>query len=351
MKELFKHYKNYIFVLLIPYLVLMFLLVTPIDFQVYSPGGLSEVESLIEVDYNEDKQITGTISSTYIMSIKRPTYFQFILGTFSDYSKISVLSTYYQDYTNEEINQISYLDKAVSVDSAIIVAYEAAKLDNPDIVINYDIKIMVYGKATYLDFYDDIAFGDEFVQLVGDDDYIVTDLSDFSTYTQDADSYEFTFKNEAGETYTRILSKDEEENKFGITLKTYYLVDQDSIYPTYTETDSNIGGPSGGLLQTLSVYNQLVDEDLTKGLKIAGTGTINYDGSVGYIGGVEQKVLTAYLNNVDVFFMPSLDEDYYYDNYQEALRVCEEYGIEPDGFIVPVATFQDALDYLEAYNG
>ena len=44
-------------------------------------------------------------------------------------------------------------------------------------------------------------------------------------------------------------------------------------------------GPSAGMMSTLEMYNQLIKEDLTHGLKIAGTGTINYDGSVGEIGG------------------------------------------------------------------
>ena len=74
MKELFKHYKNYIFILILPYLFIMFLLVYPINFTVQSPGGLTEVEDLIEIDYNQDKDVKGTISTTYIMSIKRPIF-------------------------------------------------------------------------------------------------------------------------------------------------------------------------------------------------------------------------------------------------------------------------------------
>ena len=36
-----------------------------------------------------------------------------------------------------------------------------------------------------------------------------------------------------------------------------------------------IGGPSAGLMFTLEIYNQLVEDDLTRGHEIAGTGTIN----------------------------------------------------------------------------
>jgi PDZ domain-containing protein len=350
MKELFKHYKNYIFVLIVPYLIIMFILLVPINFTLQSPGGLTEVENLIEVDYNNDKEVEGTISSTYIMSIKRPTYFQFMLGTFTDYSTISVLSGSNLTYTNQEIAQISYLDKEISVDAAVIVAYEKAAEFNSDITIEYESKIMVYGKAEYLDSYDDIAFGDVFVKMIGDDGFEVTDIADIETHTVLEDGYDWIFINSDEEEYTVSLSKDAEYEKFGITLKNYYIVDQDTVFPIYTESDSNIGGPSGGLLQTLSIYNMLATEDLTHGLDIAGTGTISYDGSVGYIGGVEQKVITAYLNEIDLFFMPSLDEEYYYDNYEEALRVCEEYGIDPTDWLIPVSTFTEALEYLEGLS-
>jgi len=346
MKELFTKYKGYIIVLLLPYILVMFILVYPVNYTQQTPGGLSEVEDLIEIDYETAEEIEGSISTTFIMSIKRPTFFQFMLGTFTDYSTTYVLSETQSNYTNEEIAQISYLDKEVSVDSAIIVAYLKAAETNDEINIEYELKVMVYGKAEYLDYYDDIDFGDEFISMMGDDDYLVTDYSEIGTYTQDSDSYQFTFKNEDGE-YTLTLTKDEEYGLFGFTLKTYYIVNEETVYPYYTENESSIGGPSGGLLQTLSIYNMLVDEDLTNGLKIAGTGTISYDGSAGYIGGVEQKIITAYLNNVDVFFMPLLDEDYYYDNYIQALRVCEEYGLDPEGWLVPVSSFDDVLEYLE----
>jgi len=133
-----------------------------------------------------------------------------------------------------------------------------------------------------------------------------------------------------------------------VTLKTYHLVDRAATYPLYENPETNIGGPSGGLLQTLYVYNILVTEDVTRGLKIAGTGTIGYDGSAGYIGGVKQKILTAYYAGVDVFFIPHLDDSYYYDNYVEALRVCDEVGIDPEGWLVGVASFEDVVDWLLA---
>ncbi len=332
--------------LILPYLFLMFLLIYPIEYYLDAPGGLTEVESLIEIDYNVEKETYGTISTTYIVALNRPSFFQFMVGYFSPYTTIDALTGSYADYTNEEISQISYWDKYTSVDASIIVAFLAASNENSEIVIDYVEKIFVFGKATYLSNYDLISFGDEFISLNGDNG-IVSSLDEVAANTALNDTYDFTFRNSKGENYIVSLTKDAETSKFGITFRTAFIVNRETTFPEYSVSNSNIGGPSGGLLQTLAIYNMLISEDITHGLKIAGTGTIQYDGSVGYIGGVKQKIATAYLNKVDVFFIPNLDDNYAYDNYQEALKACEELNIDPTGWLVPVATFQDALDYLE----
>jgi len=280
------------------------------------------------------------------MGIPRPTIFMFLAGYFNKYADLMVLPTNYQTYSNQEISQISYQDKYISVNAAIIVAYESISLINPDIIIDYTQKTMVFGKAAYLEHYNEIAFGDEFVAFKGDGDVVVTSISEIAALATTSGPYEFTFKNASGDEYTLSISKNAEAGVFGITFKPYYLVDKETTSPRYSMTNSNIGGPSGGLLQTLSVYNMLAEDDITHGLKIAGTGTINYDGSVGYIGGVKQKIITAYENKVDVFFIPYLG-DVSHDNYLEAVNVCEAYGIEHESWLIPVQNFQDALNYLE----
>ena len=63
-------------------------------------------------------------------------------------------------------------------------------------------------------------------------------------------------------------------------------------------------GPSGGLVFALAVADALTPGDLTRGHKIAATGTIALDGTVGRIGGVEQKVRAAEHVGADVFLVP-----------------------------------------------
>ena len=66
------------------------------------------------------------------------------------------------------------------------------------------------------------------------------------------------------------------------------------------------GGPSHGAMLTLALIDQLTPEGITKGNKVAGTGTIRYDGSIGPIGGIEQKAYSVSRTGADVFFVPAM---------------------------------------------
>ena len=98
----------------------------------------------------------------------------------------------------------------------------------------------------------------------------------------------------------------------------------------------NIGGPSAGMMYAITVLDLLTPEDLAKGHRIAGTGTIHIDETVGAIGGVRQKVFAARSVGAEYIMVPT-------DNYPDALTAAGD-GIE----IVAVATLQDALDFLDS---
>lgn len=68
-----------------------------------------------------------------------------------------------------------------------------------------------------------------------------------------------------------------------------------------------IGGPSAGLVFALSVYDLLEPADLTGGLIIAGTGTIDASGKVGRVGAVTQKIRAAEKIHAKLFIVPQED--------------------------------------------
>jgi PDZ domain-containing protein len=100
------------------------------------------------------------------------------------------------------------------------------------------------------------------------------------------------------------------------------------------ETENNIGGPSAGLMFTLSIIEKLTREDLTGGRRIAGTGEIALDGSVLPVGSVDEKLISVHRLGVTTFLIP-------------AENCAGVRGQVPDGLrLVKVSKLDDALRFL-----
>jgi Lon-like protease len=100
------------------------------------------------------------------------------------------------------------------------------------------------------------------------------------------------------------------------------------------ETQNHIGGPSAGLMFTLSIIDKLTEEDLTAGRRIAGTGEIALDGGVLPVGGVAEKLVTVDRMGVKTFFIPEGNCDGVRGRVPKGLR------------LVKVANVKDALRFL-----
>ena len=111
------------------------------------------------------------------------------------------------------------------------------------------------------------------------------------------------------------------------------------VFPINVDIDTgNVGGPSAGLMMALNVYNSLTQDDLTKGIKVAGTGTIEIDGSVGPVGGVKQKVIAAKKAGSSLILVPTA-------NFKDV----ESY-IDEETTIIAVDTFNQALEVISEYS-
>ncbi len=66
-----------------------------------------------------------------------------------------------------------------------------------------------------------------------------------------------------------------------------------------------IGGPSAGTMFSLAVIDKLTPGDLTGGRHFAGTGEIDIDGTVGPIGGIQQKIAGAAGAGAKFFLVPA----------------------------------------------
>ncbi|MEU5635295.1 PDZ domain-containing protein [Streptomyces rishiriensis] len=98
---------------------------------------------------------------------------------------------------------------------------------------------------------------------------------------------------------------------------------------------ADVGGPSAGLMFALGIYDKLTPGSLTGGKFVAGTGTIDDDGKVGPIGGIELKTVGARSQGAQYFLTPA-------ENCAAAAKDT------PSGLkLVKVNTIDDALGALK----
>lgn len=97
----------------------------------------------------------------------------------------------------------------------------------------------------------------------------------------------------------------------------------------------NIVGPSAGLMFALGIIQRLSPTDITHGCKVAGTGTIDFSGNVGAIGGAKQKIIAANNAGAKYFFIPDVKE-----NRDPAM------AHRGSVTVVPVKTLRQALNFL-----
>jgi len=100
----------------------------------------------------------------------------------------------------------------------------------------------------------------------------------------------------------------------------------------------DIGGPSAGLMFSLAVVDKLTKDQLSGGQFVAGTGTIDGDGKVGPIGGIQYKMIAARNAGAVTFLVPA-------DNCNEA-RQHTPAGLR----LVKVDSIDTAVASLQAIN-
>jgi PDZ domain-containing protein len=131
------------------------------------------------------------------------------------------------------------------------------------------------------------------------------------------------------------LTPEQKDNAWVIGAMVGYVYD----FPVDIELQlGDVGGPSGGLIFALGIYDVLTEGSLAGKTHIAGTGTITADGKVGPIGGIELKLIAARNAGATLFLAP-------------AGNCSEVIGQIPSGLsVVIVKDLESALTAIEDFN-
>ncbi|MBM7578392.1 SepM family pheromone-processing serine protease [Jeotgalibacillus terrae] len=341
--------KKSMVILLIIMIISVFLSFYTLPYYIQKPGSAFALDDIVEVTDGTESE--GDFSLMTVSQVQA-NVFAYAWAYFSDYQEIFKIEDVRNPHESEEeydVRQLFLMDNSAA--NAIEVAFKEAGAEfeyiyNGIYVLNVFPGMPAEGV---------LEAGDRIIEV---DDIQLESSEQFIDYVSEK---------EAGDSISLVVERDGEELADQLTLAEFpdnnnrvgmgISLADDIELNTDPEVEINagdIGGPSAGLMYSLEIYDQLVEEDLTSGKMVAGTGTISSDGTVGRIGGIEQKVVAADKDGIEIFFAPDdeLPEDVQENNpelksnYEAAVETAESIGTDME--IVPVKEFSDALEYLNS---
>ncbi|MBM7692381.1 PDZ domain-containing protein [Peribacillus deserti] len=314
-----------------------------LPFYVTKPGMAEELDPVVHVDGGY--QSKGEFMLTTIRMGKANIY-TYLIAKFSKYQELYPINQIRnENETDEEYNvrQLNMMEG--SKESAIEVAYKKAG----QTVTSHFNGIYVMHVSDKMPASGVLEPGDRIVKLNGRTFQSSKQFIDYLSKKQSGEEISISFERDKETKNKRIklAPLPGQKGRMGIGI---HLIDDKNITtdPKVTINSDKIGGPSAGLMFSLEIYDQLTEEDITKGRKIAGTGEILPDGTVGPIGGIDQKIVAADKSGADIFFAPN-EKGKKDSNYRLAVKAAKD--IETNMKIVPVDTFSEALEYLDKVKG
>lgn len=337
-------------VVLVTLLLIGFILFyLPVPYYIAEPGSVVELQSVINVEDGLAKEDGTFMLVTVSMSKGNPAL---LLYSFvNPYAEVIPFSRFLgNDESPQEYYERQLFVMHYSQDNAVLAAYEqagkqydvSAKAKNDGVLILRIVQGMPAEKV--------LKAGDIIVKVDGNPVGTVEQLLDWLKHKQPQDHVKLHILREGKQQQVEVALKtlppvhdsQERENRVGLGI---YPVTNRVVKtsPKVRIDTHDIGGPSAGLMMALEIYQQLSQQNLSKGYRIAGTGTIDPAGKVGQIGSASQKVVAADARDADIFFVPK-DTRPQDDNEAVAKKTARTIGTHMD--VVPVATLADAIDYL-----
>lgn len=317
LKKFWNNNKRYILTFVI--LVVIFNIRLP--YYVNAPGGTIDITNRLSGE--SSKKINGSLNLLYVTEFQGTIPTVLMSYMFKDWDLEKSEEVEFKGENGNDVYNRNRLMLDNSVKNATYVAYKYA---------GKDVKLTNIENVVIANIRDNgLEIGDVINKVEGKEVSNLEDIREVLKSSKGSVNIDLTRDNKS----KNIDVKLDSDNKLGTVIMTNYDIDTgDDLDIKFTSRES---GSSGGMMLTLTIYSAISDEDLIKGRKIAGTGTIDIEGNVGEIDGIKYKIMGAYKKGVDVVLVPSA-------NYKEAMEVKKEKGYDME--IVEVKTFEDVIKYL-----
>lgn len=309
-------------------IVITISLLIPVPYYVKMGGGTINLND--EISIEGEKEEKGSLEALYVREAKGIVLTYLLSYIVPSFEKEKIENTVINEEDEDAYNYRERLYFTTSLDSATKVAFEKA---GKEVKISSSRFLVIYiDKSSKTN----LEVGDEILKIEGEKVDSYDEMASLISKNQNKKQIKIIVKrdNKEIETSNQLINMDNEK-KLGV------VISNEIKYTSDPKVDfafnGRQAGPSGGLMIALTIYNKLTDEDITKGKKVVGTGTIDTLGNVGEIGGIKHKLMAADSKNADIVFVPK-------ENYKEAKQIKDKknYNFE----LVSISNFDDAIEYL-----
>lgn len=341
-----KHFRRWILIAVVVIAVVVGFFL-PVSSYIETPGGSDDLKPFVKVGGKTDQK-PGEYMITYVY-LRQATPFRLLMAQFNPLADVEKAQDVTGGVDNATYNQVQnfYMQNAIS--EAVGIAFKTA---HRTVHTKY-IGIFITSLAPNSHFAKDLKVGDTVTKVDGKHFDNARGYQNYLAKKNTHDKVTVTYTRN-GKTYQTTQQLMDLGGRAGLGISLADNVDV-STTPTVAVNPGSIGGPSGGLMFSLQIYDQLTGGHLRQGRKIAGTGTIDLDGYVGEIGGIDKKIVAAKNAGATVFFAPYVKPtkinkqiDGGQTNYELAKATAKKYA--PKMKVVPVTTFAQAVKYLETHK-
>jgi len=299
-----------------------------------SPGSTQYLGPLVTVNGAQTYDPSGSISMVTVRSNMSPSLLEIIGAWLDDSIRIEDSERVLSGRTVEENRTLGLEQMSNSLDLAKRVALEKLGYD---VMTESGVLIrnLVPGEPAALV----LNRGDVLIEAEGTPLYISTDLVELLSRFLPGDDFTFSVQGFDGSVRSETVKLGDREGKafLGVSVGTY--MEMLELPFEIKVAIEKVGGPSAGLGLTLAILEQLGEGQLTGGLDVVATGTIDAQGRIGPIGGLEQKSYAVMQSGANIFLVPA-------GQMSVARAVVGDYVK-----VISVETLDDALTALRLNGG
>lgn len=303
----------------------------PVPYVIERPGPAIDVlgeyqdEQILVIDGAQTHPTDGALMMTTVSVDGGPGYRVTpveVVGAWFDRTKMVLPkeAVFPEDQSREETTLVNSAAMSTSQQGAVAVALDELGIEYQDVVMVAGVQSGGAAEGT-------LEGGDVIVSVDGETSGTVEGFQRLIGQIPDGDPIPMTVRRSGDEISLEVpTAMVDGRSMMGVMLAAGHE------FPMEVDISvGDIGGPSAGMIFSLSVYDELTPGALTGGHRVAGTGTISADGAVGPIGGIRQKMVGAAETDAEFFLAPSSNCD-------------EVVGHVPDELdVVAVGTFEEAL--------